>query len=272
MDTPRKVIIVAAGMGQRLGPNTCAVPKCLVPVGARTILGWQLAAYRACGIDDIVIVRGYLGEVLAARQAELGPGIRFVDNLGYRENNILLSLLCAEAEIEGPILVSYSDIIFTPAVVRALVAARGDVCLVIDRDFAQVYEGRTEHPFEQAEVSDLTADGLVARVGKQALPAAAAYGEFIGLCKLSATGSTWLRDAWRELCARYRGREDEPFMRAPRFRVAYLTDLLQHLIDAGRPVHPVSIRGQWREIDTVQDLARARALLGSGGEWEEDWT
>jgi NDP-sugar pyrophosphorylase family protein len=30
----------------------------------------------------------------------------------------------------------------------------------------------------------------------------------------------------------------------------------------------VGIRGQWREIDTVQDLERARALLGCG---QEDW-
>jgi L-glutamine-phosphate cytidylyltransferase len=40
--------------------------------------------------------------------------------------------------------------------------------------------------------------------------------------------------------------------------VAYLTDLLQHLIDSGFPVTPVVIEGGWREIDTVQDLERAR--------------
>lgn len=77
-----------------------------------------------------------------------------------------------------------------------------------------------------------------------------------------------MRDAWSELRERYHGREHEPFQRAKAFRTAYLTDMLQHLIDAGRPVTPVEIRGEWREIDTVQDLERARALLGSS---QEDW-
>ena len=59
------------------------------------------------------------------------------------------------------------------------------------------------------------------------------------------------------------------YQRAARFRNAYLTDLLQELIDAGKPVTPVLIRGQWREIDTGQDLERAAALVQSTG---EDWT
>jgi len=70
-----------------------------------------------------------------------------------------------------------------------------------------------------------------------------------------------MTDAWRGLVTRYRDRDDAPFQRAPQFRVAYLTDLLQHLIDAGVPVSPVPIQGRWREIDTVQDLERAQAAV-----------
>ena len=132
--------------------------------------------------------------------------------------------------------------------------------LVIDRRFRDIYEGRTEHPLPEAEVSDLDEQGLVKRVGKRALPPDAAYGEFIGLAKLSVEGARWFRDAWRELRREYAGRETERFQRAASFRNAYLTDLLQHLIDAGRPVEPVAIDGMWREIDTVQDLERAREM------------
>ena len=96
-----------------------------------------------------------------------------------------------------------------------------------------------------------------------------AFGEFIGLLKLSAEGARWFREAIDELLARYAGREDEPFQRAAQFRNAYLTDLLQHLIDAGRAVTPVAIDGNWREIDTGQDLERAIALVESGS---EEWT
>lgn len=264
-----KAIVIAAGRGRRLMPYTDQMPKCLVPVDHRTILGVQLEAFRAHGVDEVVIVRGYLGDVLAARAGELGGPVRFVDNRDWEQNNILESLFCAESEIDGPLLMTYSDIIFTPGVVRRLVAAPGDVCLVIDRAFRDVYEGRTDHPLPEAEVADLDERDLVRRVGKRALPPEEAYGEFIGLAKLSADGAAWMRAAWRELREEYRGREGEPFQRAPSFRAAYLTDMLQHLIAAGRPIHPVAIDGQWREIDTVQDLERARAMLGSS---QEGWT
>jgi choline kinase len=267
---PTKAIVIAAGKGRRLMPHTDRMPKCLVPVGDRPLLRWAIDAFHAHGVREVVIIRGYLGHVLEARRGELGDGvtIRFVDNPHYEHNNILESLFCAEAELDGPLLVTYSDIVFTKGVVGQLMASPGDLALVIDRDFAEVYHGRTDHPLEEAEVSDLDAAGNVRRVGKRALPAGHAWGEFIGLARLSAEGTRWLVDAWRALRAEYRGREDRPFQRAARFRDAYLTDILQHLIDAGRPLTPVGIRGSWREIDTVQDLARARELLRCP---EEEW-
>ena len=68
---------------------------------------------------------------------------------------------------------------------------------------------------------------------------------------------------------RYAGRDGEPYLRAARFRNAYLTDLLQEIIDGGYAVTPVTIHGQWREIDTGQDLERAVALVESR---PEEWS
>jgi L-glutamine-phosphate cytidylyltransferase len=264
---PRKVIVIAAGRGKRLGPHTEERPKCLVEVGPRTILGWQLRALAAVGVDDVVVIRGYRADELTAGARALWPAARFVDNRAWETNNILLSLACALDELTGPVYLTYSDIIFTPAVTRALADAAGDACLVIDRAFREVYVGRSEHPLEEGEVADLDAAGRVRRVGKRALPAEEAFGEFIGLVKLSATGTGWLRDAVTGALARYAGREEAPYQRAARFRTAYLTDALQELIDAGRPMTPVAIDGAWREIDTGQDLERARMLVESSGDW-----
>ena len=270
MTRPTKAIIIAAGRGRRLMPYTDQMPKCLVPVAGRSILGWQLRAFELAGIEEVVIIRGYLGDVLEARIDEFRGGleVRFVDNVDYLHNNILQSLFCARADLVGPLLISYSDIVFTPAVVRALLDSPGEICLTIDRDFALIYEGRTEHPLEEAEVADLFPDGRVRRVGKRSLPADEAWGEFIGLARLSELGTRWLTEAWSGLEQSFAGREQEPFQRANAFVNAYLTDLLQHLIDSGRALMPSAIRGCWREIDTVQDLQRANSLIGSAA---EDW-
>ena len=258
----KKAIIIAAGRGRRLMPYTDQMPKCLVPIDERTILDIQLAALRTHGVSEIVIIRGYLGHVLSER--DLGPGVRFVDNADWEHNNILESLFCARDDIHGPLYLSYSDILFTPGVVRRLAKAAGDICLVIDRGFREIYRGRTEHPLTEAEVAALDDDGSVLQVGKRSLPVNLAAGEFIGLAKLSDRGSRWFVDTWTELEEHYRDRAEEPFQRALHFRQAYLTDLLQELIARGRRLDPVIIEGSWREIDTVQDLERARQMVNTG--------
>src|SRR5262249_4751601 len=85
----RRAIIVAAGMGRRLAPYTDDRPKCLVEVNGRTILERQIDAYRAAGVDDICVVRGYLAERIAF------PDLRYFENPDFARNNILASLFYA---------------------------------------------------------------------------------------------------------------------------------------------------------------------------------
>ena len=263
MSEVRRAIVIAAGRGRRLGQHTEEIPKCLVEVGGQPILGWVWQALRRSGIDEVVMIRGYRGDVLEAGTRRLGIPARFVENPEWATNNVLLSLACARREIDRPCAILYSDIVFSPAVAKACIDSPAEVGLVVDRDFRSVYEGRDQHPLEEAEVCDLDPVGRISRVGKRALPVDAAIGEFIGLAKLGAQGATWVRTRLDQLMEEYAGRHDHPFQRATRFANAYLTDLLQDLVGQGRRLDPVFIDGEWREIDTDQDLAKAQDLLGS---------
>jgi choline kinase len=270
----KRAILIAAGRGKRLGPHTEAIPKGMVPVGAHPIIGWQWRALAAAGIEELVVIRGYHADVMTdfishrlAQAAAPPRSLQFVDNHEWQSNNVLLSLACARHALDDATMILYSDIIFTPAVAAAAVASPHDFGLVIDRDFRSIYEGRTEHPLDEGEVSDLHPDGRVHRVGKRALAPADAIGEFIGLVKLSASGARTLRARIEQRLQDYAGREHEPYQRAASFRNGYLTDVLQDLIDTGTDMHPVLIDGQWREIDTPQDLERAGHLVNSAKEW-----
>src|SRR5204862_4141763 len=88
-------------------------------------------------------------------------------------------------------------------------------------------------------------------------------GEYIGLTYLAARGVAVVANTLDQLAHRYAGRDTEPFQRATAYRNAYLTDLWQHLIDTGIRIDPVLVDGSWREIDTEQDLVRARQLVES---------
>ena len=265
----KRAILIAAGRGKRLGTHTDEIPKCMVEVAGKPILGWVWDAFASVGVDELVVIRGYRGDVLEQFVRSLVPKAIFVDNTEWETNNILLSLACARRYLDQPCYMTYSDIVFTRDVARAAADSTADIGLVIDRKFRDIYIGRTEHPLEEGEVSDLLPDGTVARVGKKALPPADAVGEYIGLTRLSTRGVAIAARTINWLAQQYVGREEQPFQRAARYRNAYLTDLWQQLIDTGIAIHPIMIDGQWREIDTGQDLERARELLESR---PKEWT
>jgi choline kinase len=244
-----KAIILAAGRGARLGRLTRRQPKGVaIVINGTPILQMQLDVLRACGIGDIAIVRGY-----RARTIRFG-GVAYFENPRYARTNLLESLMCAEAALNGETIVSYSDIWYEASVLRGLLRCRQDIAIVVDLAWRRQYVGRTEHPFDEADQAVLGRRRIVRRVGKLALPPGQVSGEFTGLTRLSRRGCVLLRRHYHRAKARY---ARKPFHTARRFERAYLTDLLQEMIDSGVTVHAECVRGGWGEIDTEQDYLRA---------------
>lgn len=248
-----KAIILAAGLGSRLRHLTIDRPKSMLEIDGRSLIDRQLDTFRALGIDDITIVTGH-----RADQLQL-PGVKTRHNDDYRNNNILLSLMYAADELDDDVIVTYSDIVYGRSVVELLLGTEGDIVAVCDAAWERSYVDRREHPVEQAEKAVII-DGLIRRIGKH-LDAAEADAEFIGLLRLSRAGAEALRTTFDDVSSRHAG---GPFQAAQRFEVAYLTDMLQELIDRGHAIRPALIDGGWQEIDTIEDFLRA------GGEMTTD--
>ena len=242
-----KAIVIAAGQGTRLRPYTDDRPKCMVEVGGKPILHHQLDAFAANGIKDVVVI--------GLQAWNHSPSATLISNAEYMTNNILMSLFSASEELVGDVLVTYGDIVYTADTVERLLSSPTAGSLIIDVDWAKTYEGRTDHPLDQAELAEVTPGGVVTRVGKSIGPEYA-YGEFIGLAQFKAP---LLARLWAlYLRALARG-DEQPYIHAPTFRKAYLTDLVNDAINAGESFSAIPIAGGWREIDTVQDLERAQA-------------
>src|SRR3989454_12572493 len=65
-----KAIIPAAGLGTRLRPHTDTQPKALLQVAGKPILAHIIDELVAVGVDEIVLVVGYLGERIEAQMRE----------------------------------------------------------------------------------------------------------------------------------------------------------------------------------------------------------
>jgi len=144
-------------------------------------------------------------------------------------------------------------------VLQRLVASGAPLTIVVDRDWRRRYVGRTDHPETQAE-KVIVLDGRVVEIGKHIAPADA-DGEFTGLACFSSLAAATLTRTYHDVATK----GEAPFHQAPILRQAFLTDMLQELINRGVEVVPIEIWGDWVEIDTPQDLALARSVLGADG-------
>lgn len=243
-----KAIIIAAGMGSRLKPLTEELPKCMLYFKGKTLLERQLEVFKAHNIENIVVIKGYKQEKIAY------PQLTYYLNKNYKNNNILNSLFYAEEEIEGEVIISYSDILFEKKVLEKLLAADADIAIIVDMDWRENYKGRKYHPEEEAEKVISDADNNVLEIGKILLEKPTVCGEFIGLMKLNPRGSEIFREHFEKVKALYWGK---PFQRASTFEKAYLTDFLQDLVDSGVRIHCVTIERGWKEIDTLEDYKNA---------------
>ena len=248
-----KAIIVAAGPSSRLMPITNEKPKCLLEIGSQTILERVLKALRENGIKKIAVVRGYRSNLINY------PNITYYQNSNFRNNNILRSLFYAEDEMNDDFIFSYSDIIYSKEVVEKLISSQADITLIADVGWINHYEGRNQHPISEAELVKVE-NGRVVKIGKEVVSPEEAHGEFIGLAKFTKSGAEAMRSAYHRV-------EKEcptaPFHHAASLEKAYLTDMIQELVDRGSVVETVDTESDWMEIDTLQDLERARKLFSS---------
>jgi choline kinase len=247
-----KAIIIAAGMGSRLEHMTEETPKCLLPVNGKSILQHQLEAYRAHDIHDIHVVKGYKQEKIRL------PDLTYHLNEQYESNNILISLMHAESAMDDAFMASYSDIVFREEVVGDLKHSDGDISVIVDTGWKSQYDGRTHHPISEAEKTIWNEAGDVKEIGKIIDHPEDAQGEFIGLIKFTKKGAETFTRFYKQAVQEFSGKS---FVRAKEFQKAYLTDLIQYMINHGVEVQAVCIDRGWHEIDTIQDITRVRSTM-----------
>jgi|TARA_B110000977_G_scaffold59499_1_gene80788 choline kinase/DNA-binding XRE family transcriptional regulator len=243
-----KALIVAAGLGSRLKNHTENNPKCMLDFGGKTLLQRQLLSYKKNKIEDISLIRGYKKNKINYK------GINYFDNNDYKNNNILNSIFYGEDIINGNIIISYSDILFEPFIVKRAMESEHDISVVVDIDWKSYYVGRKDHPLTEAENVIFNSNNEVVKIGKIASNKEEVHGEFIGMIKLNHRGCEIFKQNFHRVKKLF---WNKPFQRAKIFQKAYLTDMIQELVDVGIKVHCTIIERGWKEIDTVEDYKKA---------------
>jgi len=268
-------MVLAAGAGRRLRPDTDMLPKALLPVdGQVTILDIALRNLAAVGLRDIVIVVGYAADAIRDRVADLERdhkvGLTLVDNDRAQEWNNAYSLWLAREHFAAGALLVNGDTVHPVSVEKTLLSAagadRGAGAAGADRAARADRGAGAAEPYQAGDrqadlilaVDDIKrlaeeemkvvigADGMITRITKLMDPALA-YGEYIGATLIGAAAAAPLAAAlettWRH----------DPSL--------YYEDGFQELAERGGAIAVAPIGDvEWVEVDNHDDLRRAREV------------
>ena len=196
-------LVLAAGAGRRLQPDTDNLPKTLLPVdGDRTILDVGIANLRSVGLEEIVVVTGFAAGRVDERKAELEERhdvkLDLVFNPKAEEWNNAYSLWIARDRFADGVLMVNGDTVHPASVEESVLAARGDADIVIALD--------DEKPLGEEEMKvHLTEDGLLDRINKKLDPTTS-QGEYIGVTLIEPAAAEPLADALEAAVGQLLGR------------------------------------------------------------------
>lgn len=181
-------LILSAGRGSRLLPLTERIPKTLVTIGGRAILGWQLDALAAAGVRRAAVVVGFGAEDVDQYLADLAPQsieVSTVFNPFFESSDNLISCWTAREEMDGDFLLVNGDTLFEPEVVERLLAApRAPVTVAVRRKAA----------YDADDMKVECVDSVLHHIGKQ-LPIESTSAESIGVMCFRGTGPALFREA-----------------------------------------------------------------------------
>ncbi len=238
------VVLLAAGLGSRLGSLTRDLPKALIEVGGRSLLLHALSFARRLRPSRIVVVGGFCFPLLRLALAEFRggdtPPIELVENTHFRDGN-LVSLLTAKPLVSEGFLVMNVDHIYRPSIAAVVAPEVAEVTAFIDTDRKL---GDDDMKVERG------GDGRVVAIAKTLAKFDCGY---VGMTRVpGALLERYFLEADRALA------EEGPAIHVERI-LARLAKTV-----AAPSCRDISGHG-WLEVDTPVERAAAEARLASAG-------
>ena len=238
----KKAIILAAGIGKRLGDLTKDIPKCLLEISSEDVLlDYSLHSLKENNIKEVIFVTGFREEKLKGhinKKWKNKFSFQFIFNDKFADyNNIYSAYLAKELWDDETVLLN-SDIIFHPDILKTLIETGGHKSVLVIDDKNKLDE-------EDMKVM-VNERGEIKKINKN-LNISESFGEYIGI--------TYLR-----------GNERIKFLESLENNVKnkklniYYEDALANILETSS-VFPCSTNGlPWTEVDTSEDYEMAKNI------------
>ena len=186
-----------------------------------------------------------------------------VSNEEFESTNMVESLMTAKAEFDEDMIVSYSDVLFEESMLRQMMESTADYAVAVDDNWKVYWEKRYGRIDFDTESLSLDEANNITELGLENPKLEDIDARYVGLLKFSKTGIAHMVEI---LDAAYEEFQDKPWQQSGKtIRKAYMTDLLNAVIESGENVKAERFNNGWIEFDTNEDYENAC-------KWVEDET
>lgn len=251
-----KAIILAAGQGTRLKKYTENLPKGMLEFQGKTIIQRQIELYHKCGINDVIIIRGFAADKIGYQN------VKYYMNEAFQETNMVESLMVAKEEFNDDIIISYSDVLFTKAMLETMMDNKDEFAVAVDIEWKKYWQKRYGKIDFDTESLKLDENGKIVSLGLENPPLNEIDARYIGLLKFSSSGLKKIINIWDKDYIEYL---NKPWQQSGKtIRKSYMTDLLNALIEEGNDITAVKFANGWIEFDTNEDYEKACKWVEDG--------
>ena len=244
-----KAVILAAGQGTRLKKYTENLPKGMLDFMGQTIIERQIKLFRECGIDKIIVVRGFAADKIRYE------GVTYYTNEDYANTNMVESLMAARSEFDDDIIVSYSDVLYEEGMLCTMMNSSADFAVAVDDEWKKYWQMRYGKVDFDTESLSLDEDNNITELGLENPKLEDIDARYVGLLKFSKRGMEYMMKLWDDA---YKEFQDKPWQQSGKtIRKAYMTDLINAVIESGEKVKAERFNNGWIEFDTNEDYENA---------------
>jgi L-glutamine-phosphate cytidylyltransferase len=233
-----KVVILAAGVGSRLRPETDDKPKAMIRVQDKPLVQYQVESVLKVGFKekDIHILGGYKMERI--REHFQGTEIQFIYNPHFDTMNNIYSFLLTES-IGDDLLLINSDDFYDERMIPLLLNHEAPTAILVDQQ-KELTEEAMRVKLENGRLTEIN----------KKIPLNEANGEYIGISKLAKAD---LETLYRTARKMIEAGDTE----------AWYENVYEACVDAVKIVGVDTCGYPWIEIDDFNDLETARKMAAT---------
>jgi glucose-1-phosphate thymidylyltransferase len=246
LNTPvRKGVILAAGLGTRMGSFTQGQPKVLLEFGGQPLILYAIRALVQAGIEEIAVVVGHQAQTIRdvlGCETDIGTNLEYLYNPYFRGGNALSVLMARDWIEDEPFVLCMGDHVMESRLISRLLHAEAiQETLCVDRVPKYCAD------IDEATKVQTDPSGNIERIGKR-------------LSEWDAidTGAFLLTDRFIKTAADRISQEGMGLG---------ISEIVQNTIDSGRRFVTCDVTGLfWADMDTKEDI---QSVLSGGGEWSQ---